>query len=142
MIENSTILDREGLLALTDTDIARVELPGTGNAVYVRGLTAREHARFTNLVQGQTITRRSRKSRNAEQITDGDTGAAILYVVSVATLDAARQPMFRESDMDTLAALPQRIIEPIAEKALELTGLLDPEDEDEIVDPTPALPFS
>jgi hypothetical protein len=109
-------LSREALLGAVDVPTATVEIPELGGFVVVRGMTARERTMF----EKKFVTEhRGRTKRNFDAFRE-----QICVFCCV-------EPKLTEADVEALSLVRADVIERIASKAMQLSGITE-KDVDEL----------
>lgn len=98
-------MSRANILGCSELATAEVKLP-SGKAAIVRELTAGERGEVLRLF---------RETKNIAEI------HARIVVMTVQDVDG--KPSFKEGDTADILKLPGRVVQPIAERALELSAM-------------------
>ena len=148
------ILTREKILAAQDTKRLKEHVPEWGGEVWLQSLNGHERARYqqitttarrmTQVVEQQNGTRAGQRRKGqpqavAEFVAEMDTSQATLYLVAVGAVDGDGVKFFGEARMDELGTMNAEVLEYLAGKILDISGLgqVDDEEEEETVTPLP-----
>ena len=146
------ILTRDQILGANDTKREKVNVPEWGGDLWVQSLNGHEKARYQQITTSMRQVSRavpgtgkkgSARQTEAELIAELDTSQATIYLVAVGAVDADGIKFFGEGMMDEVGELNAEVLEYLAGKILDLSGLgqVDDEEDEEEETVTP-LPVS
>lgn len=113
-------LSRESILSAPDVKVEDLEVPEWGGTIMVREMTTAEVENYSMSLANNDGSMNHRKL-----------GGMRAKIVSWCVIDEEGEPVFKSSDVEALQRKSNRVVSLVFDKVLEMSGLLDDEEEEE-----------